>query len=830
MKPKMKSAKVMPKASNGKQNGVKGLKVNSKKAAPSAVAVTARTTKTNGTSAKEKKWANVSLDEFINSNSENDSDVEGEEQSGFDSDDDLSDAGEDSGEEGGTEDDSEEEGDDEDEEDDEAEGDEEEDGDEDDSDNDEVNAAKKHKMFLKKLESEDPEFHKFLAENDKELLEFETSDSEDEAGGDVHEAPSHLEEASDDSEFEDKESTVKRSKNVITQAMVDEWQKELQSDKCIKTISTVVSAFRSAVHSVTEEKAGPTKFKVQGGAAFNSVVRLCIVELIPALRRILKSPADEKLNVEKCKSWVKVRTQVKLYLADVIRLMSSLTQSSLLSVILKHVHQLIPFCTAFVKLSKVLCKKLIAVWSSSEDTIRVLAFLSLLRLARSQPSQLLELIMKAMYLSYARNCKFTSPSTWPVINFMRRSLVEIMALQESLTYRHAFLYIRQLAIHLRNAITLKKKDSVATVYNWQFVHCLNLWSALLSALPDSQLLKPLLYPLVQIAIGTINLVATGRFYPLRFHIVSMLNQLSSSTGVFIPVLPFMLDILQNHKFDKKVSKVSMKPLDLSCVLRVSQSQMAESGYRDAIIELLYDRILETMQCHSHSAAFPEMSLPVILQLKSFIKKCPMANYTKKMKQLLDKIQENVAFVDKQRSHVTFDLADTKAVLALENQIKQAGTPLSTYHSSWKKMRDREMAIKIAKRPEMEKDDRMPFMKKSEAKAVKKSGEDSDGEFDGLFPSDMSDDEDDETRFLLKEERGTKRKTPSEEEQAKGKKKRSTDEPEPKKKAEIKAVKGKKVEKVEEVDSDDQNDEDIDDEVKDFDMFDDDDEDADSDDE
>ena len=179
-----------------------------------------------------------------------------------------------------------------------------------------------------------------------------------------------------------------------------------------------------------------------------------------------------------------------------------------------------------------------------------------------------------------------------------------------------------------------------------------------------------------------------------------MNQLSDSSGVFIPILPFLLEVLQNYKFDKKASKVSMKPLDLSCVLRVSKSQMAESGFRDAVIEILYDRLLETLQCHSHSTAFPEMSLPVVLQLKQFMKKCPLANYTKKMKHLLDKIQETVAFVEKQRSRVTFDLADTKAVLTLENQIKQSGTPLTTYHESWKKMRDREMAIKIAKRPEV----------------------------------------------------------------------------------------------------------------------------------
>ena len=67
---------------------------------------------------------------------------------------------------------------------------------------------------------------------------------------------------------------------------------------------------------------------------------------------------------------------------------------------------------------------------------------------------------------------------------------------------------------------------------------------------------------------------------------------------------------------------------------------------------------------------------------------------------MEKVQETVNFIEKQRAQVHFDLADTKAVLALENQIKQTGTPLTNYHTSWKKMRDREMAIKIAKKPEV----------------------------------------------------------------------------------------------------------------------------------
>ena len=60
-------------------------------------------------------------------------------------------------------------------------------------------------------------------------------------------------------------------------------------------------------------------------------------------------------------------------------------------------------------------------------------------------------------MNFVKNTKFMSPKTRPVIVFMQNSLVEIFSLDSHLTYQHAFVYIRQLAIHLRNAIIRQKK-------------------------------------------------------------------------------------------------------------------------------------------------------------------------------------------------------------------------------------------------------------------------------------------------------------------------------------------------------------------------------------
>ena len=116
---------------------------------------------------------------------------------------------------------------------------------------------------------------------------------------------------------------------------------------------------------------------------------------------------------------------------------------------------------------------------------------------------------------------------------------------------------------------------------------------------------------------------------------------------------------------------------------------------------------------------------------------------------------------------------------------------------------------------MDREDKMPFLKKSEAKP-KGDGDQEDAEFDGLFPSDLSEDDeqDDTTRFLTKEERNLKRKTEPETSKP-AKKAKAVKDVQSSPAASETTVKSKK--KKPEVVQDDPDD--IDDEVHDFDMSD-----------
>lgn len=67
--------------------------------------------------------------------------------------------------------------------------------------------------------------------------------------------------------------------------------------------------------------------------------------------------------------------------------------------------------------------------------------------------------MKEAYLTYVRNAKFGTGMQRGAVNFMANGIVELFMLDGVGAYQLAFVYIRQLAVHLRQALTQKNAEA-----------------------------------------------------------------------------------------------------------------------------------------------------------------------------------------------------------------------------------------------------------------------------------------------------------------------------------------------------------------------------------
>ncbi|NXS26838.1 NOC2L protein, partial [Pomatostomus ruficeps] len=379
--------------------------------------------------------------------------------------------------------------------------------------------AAEHKDQLSRLKDRDPEFYKFLEENDRKLLDFDASDSSEEEEA-LHRPPDTLEEASDeedDDEDEDEEQQKVKRKKVsfinVSLKMVEEWKKAAQRNLTPKLFHEITQAYKAAVATTKGDSGGdPSKFQVSDTAVFNALVSFCIRDLFQHVHKLLlpKAPKNKLKMVLPSSSplWGKLRLDIKVYLGCTIQ-----------------VRNIIIFCFGgslpLLKVSLALAVS--GTFSSSWQEfcqVRVIPASHCWRHTETEQGRgrgargwfllrltwcfLLLLPSQQMYIAFVKNSRFTSPNALPMINFMQRTLTEMFALDTQSSYQHSFIYIRQLAIHLRSAMTLRKKENFQSVYNWQYIHCLYFWCRVLSTIHPSEVLEPLIYPLTQVIIGCIK--------------------------------------------------------------------------------------------------------------------------------------------------------------------------------------------------------------------------------------------------------------------------------------------------------------------------------------
>lgn len=254
-------------------------------------------------------------------------------------------------------------------------------------------------------------------------------------------------------------------------------------------------------------------------SVISRLVSICVTEIPPVLDHHLPDRKPTSKGKESLPStsprWTKVQPTVKSYLNHVLRVSKQFKDPALQHFMLRNFVPILPFFACFPKLSRDLLRRMLDIWASGDEKARVSAFLAIRKLS-TYSLTLLTLVMKKSYHAFTTLAANTNSHTWTSIQFMRDCVAELYALNPLASYQHAFVYIRQLAVTLRTAITTRTKDAYKAVYNWQFIHCVRLWAKVLSnqqgPMKGSKVsLADLVYPFTQVTLGTCRWVASGGF-------------------------------------------------------------------------------------------------------------------------------------------------------------------------------------------------------------------------------------------------------------------------------------------------------------------------------
>ncbi|KAI0370872.1 Noc2-domain-containing protein [Pilatotrama ljubarskyi] len=549
-----------------------------------------------------------------------------------------------------------------------------------------------HLMELSKLAEKDPEFYKYLQENDRELLEFSLNDAK----------------VADDDE-EDEEAMEEDKTPVLTKEILQGWQKALLDHRSLKALRKMLIAFRSAAHMNEEDQV--LAWRVDSASVYSKLVTTALRYTPVVLEHhcpYRTLPSGKFKAPTQTKKWKTLQKLVLSYFHNVLHLMSQISDNDMLRLAFSETAKLVPYVMSSRKTVKAYLKTCLSYWSSAEDSVRISAFLSVRRLAGATDESVLDLVLKNTYLTLVRSCKSTSAHTLPSINLMKNSASELYCADHAASYQHAFGYIRQLAIHLRNSMKTKTKEAYKQVYNWQYVHCVDFWALVIARACDKQTLierggqeselKALIYPLVQVALGAARLIRNARSFPFHLHIVRSILHLTRHTHTYVPLAPYLLPVLTSTlSASSKPKPSTLRPLDFETHIRAPQQYLKTRVYNEGLAEESAFLLAEYLASPpvQGSIGFPEIVVPVVLLLRKAIKgaksaqgKLAKAKEAGVTKALVDRIEESGRWVEQKRKGVLFAPGKMGEVERWEDSLKVEDSPLARYVKVQRKAREK----------------------------------------------------------------------------------------------------------------------------------------------
>ncbi|KAF9000282.1 Noc2p family-domain-containing protein [Cyathus striatus] len=541
--------------------------------------------------------------------------------------------------------------------------------------------GKNHLQELSKLAEKDPEFYKYLQENDRELLNFGLETFEEE-----------------EMDVDDEEKLP-----VLTIKHILQWQRALLkvldpfSPQLLEGSSKTACGVQSCAHMNEDDQVLAWSIDSSAGMWYTPVVLQHHIPYKTLANGKFKAPTQSA-------KFTALQKLILSFFHNIIHIFSQLTDDEVIQLAVTESAKLIPYVVSSRKAVKSYLKKCLDIWSSARDAVRMSAFLSIRKLASAPDDSIHDTILKSTYLTLVRSCKSTTAHTLPSINLMKNSASEVFCLDHAAAYQHAFGYIRQLAIHLRNSMKVKTKEAYKQVYNWQYIHCIDFWCIVLARACDVNAeaaagkeseLRPLIYPLVQISLGSIKLIPHSRSYPFHLHVIRSLLHLTKHTETYIPIAPYILPIINSVLSPSARPRSStLKPLDFDVQIRIPQQYLKTRVYYEGVTEEAAFHLAEWL-CSSAvhgSIAFPEIVVPLVVILRKDVKNAASGTTKEQgiVKNLLERVEDSARWIEQKRKGVVFAPGKVGEVQEWERDIRASldDAPLRKFLKVQRKAREK----------------------------------------------------------------------------------------------------------------------------------------------
>lgn len=592
---------------------------------------------------------------------------------------------------------------------------------------------------MAELSEKDPEFYKYLQNNDKELLEFGGSNPLDGIEDDEEEEEEQEEEEEAAKIVEEEPPTFEKVE--LTMSLVKKWKKQLRESPNLKLIRNVVTAFKVAVNLNNEENVEDYKYTAMDEKAIHELLFVTLKDLPAVVQKVIPYKVVKGSRTLPSGSNVsKMSSIMKSHASALLIVLNDVTNTETAALVLHSVDQLLPYFLSHRKILREIVKSIVEIWSTTRELeTQIAAFAFLHNASKEFKKSMLESVLKTTYSTFIKSCRQTNMRTMPLINFQKNSAAELFSIDETLGYQIGFEYIRQLAIHLRNTMNATTKKTARTnpadaykiVYNWQFCHSLDFWSRVLSFScnpvkenGNQSQLRQLIYPLVQVTLGVIRLIPTAQFFPLRFYLIRSLIRLSQNTGVFIPIFPLLSEILISSAFTKvPKKKENLEAFDFDHNIKCTKAYLGTRVYHEGLSEQFVDLVGEYFVLYCKNVAFPELVTPAIISLRRFVKNSKNIKYNKQLSNMIEKLDQNSSFIQKARSDVDFSPSNRTEVNRFLNDTPWEKTPLGCYVTVQREVKEDRARILRESMEEEDREKEASLKKQDELDEIKDDEED-----------------------------------------------------------------------------------------------------------